>query len=112
MTTLKHLCILFVLLYTVYTVRTERTDADADTAGFDRFFSFTGWSDCNAIKRKYQSLSALVENYFRALTRTEQDEKSPYSPTVIKLTGSVLFKEGEKPEEIRDRYLIEKYIRE
>ncbi len=59
---------------------------------------------------KQQSLSALVENYFRFLLRREHSPASPdISPTVRELSGIIHLA---APEDVREEYtdyLLEKY---
>ena len=61
-----------------------------------------------AAKRR-QSLSQLVEDYFRFLSEKEPAENIRMSPTVEELSGSVKLPSGYDPKTDYSRYLEQKY---
>ena len=61
-------------------------------------------------QEKHQSLSALVENYFRFLLEREQPSSKPdISPTVRELSGIIELDENMDIQEAYTDYLLHKY---
>jgi len=58
------------------------------------------------------SLSALVEKYFEVLTEKDHEKEPDLSPTVKALSGIIKIEHDAEPKDIRDRYLLEKYLGE
>ena len=58
---------------------------------------------------KNQSLSAMVENYFRFLTRRENELDMQISPTVLELSGIIELDERFDLKREYQEYLLEKY---
>jgi len=63
-------------------------------------------------KENKVSLSALVENYFESLTNTDDNKELNISPAVRALSGVLKIKARRETDEIRDEYLMEKYLGE
>jgi len=61
-------------------------------------------------KKHNQSLSSLVSNYFTALTDSDYADAQRISPIVQELIGIVDIKSETQYKDIRDTYLLEKYI--
>jgi len=60
-------------------------------------------------RSKGRSLSDLVEDYFRFLTRTEEDSEPEFSPEVISLLGSISVPEDFNYKEELAKRVQEKY---
>jgi hypothetical protein len=58
------------------------------------------------------SLSALVEHYFDSITKKKNLKYLNLTPTVKALSGSLQPNNKVKPDDVRDEYLIEKYLHE
>jgi hypothetical protein len=63
-------------------------------------------------KKNNTSLSALVENYFDALTQKGDSRHITITPTVRALTGVLKIKRGSKIDDLKEQYLREKYLHE
>ena len=63
-------------------------------------------------KNHQQSLSSLVENYFSFLTENEIENSPNISPIVKELVGTIKVKYDENLKNVRDSYLLEKYLNE
>ncbi len=63
-------------------------------------------------KENKVSLSALVEKYFESLTKKVDKKDLNLSPAVRALSGVLKLKEFSETDQIRDEYLMEKYLRE
>ena len=63
-------------------------------------------------KKNKVSLSSLVESYFVTITIPENEKERPITPTVKALSGTLKSNNKTKPEDLRDQYLIEKYLNE
>ena len=57
-----------------------------------------------------QSLSSLVENYFTFLIENELENNQNFSPLVKDLVGTIKIKHDVNYKNIRDDYLLEKYL--
>ncbi|NTE00830.1 hypothetical protein G6M26_35220 [Agrobacterium tumefaciens] len=57
-----------------------------------------------------RSLSAVVENYLKAVTKIEKKNDEEFSPSLKNLIGSVKLPKDFDYKKIRDEYLTEKYI--
>ena len=60
-------------------------------------------------EKRNQSLSELVEQFFRRITEPEGDAAPPYSPLVRELSGVLSAKQTRDLEKEYTAYLIEKY---
>ena len=58
------------------------------------------------------SLSSLVENYFNSLISENDSDEFPITPTVKELSGILRLEGNTTPEELRDKYLMDKYLDE
>jgi hypothetical protein len=63
-------------------------------------------------KNHHKSLSVLVEQYFSFLTENKREDISNISPLVKELLGTIKPENDEDLGNIRDRYLMEKYLNE
>lgn len=61
-----------------------------------------------AMKHK-QSLSALVENYFNAISYNENENGIEISPNVLELTGIIELSKDINIKEMYEKHLEEKY---
>ncbi|MBN2657192.1 MAG: hypothetical protein JXR86_09045 [Spirochaetales bacterium] len=57
-----------------------------------------------------ESLSHLVENYFRYITDEVKETPPEYAPEVMELLGSISVPEEIDVEEVKRSYLEEKYL--
>lgn len=57
-----------------------------------------------------ESLSEMVENYFRVITSNYKKEENKYSPTVRELLGSIKVPDDFDYEKAKYEYLKEKYL--
>ena len=58
------------------------------------------------------SLSALVEQYFKSITGKSNKTEPKLTPTVKSLLGILQAGNKIKPDDLRDEYLLEKYLNE
>jgi hypothetical protein len=63
-------------------------------------------------KNNHISLSSLVERYFESITKGEKSKQSSLTPTVKALAGTLKLNNKTKPDDLRDQYLLEKYLNE
>jgi len=63
-------------------------------------------------RRNHVSLSSLVETYFKSLIDENDKAKYKATPTVRKLIGTLKVSDNLTPEEVRDDFLLEKYLNE
>ena len=63
-------------------------------------------------KSKNQSLSSLVEKYFSFLSSSEPVDMDSISPNIKELIGIIDSVKEENLDDLRDRYLLEKYLDE
>lgn len=63
-------------------------------------------------KKNKVSLSALVENYFNSLISDKDSDEFPITPTVKELSGILRLEGNTTPKELRDKYLMDKYLDE
>jgi uncharacterized membrane protein YcgQ (UPF0703/DUF1980 family) len=61
-------------------------------------------------KSNQESLSHLVENYFRYITDEVKEAQPEYAPEVIELLGSISAPEDVDTEELKKSYLEDKYL--
>lgn len=59
---------------------------------------------------KKQSLSKMVENYFKFITAGKKKEKKEIAEHVKELTGSIKAPEGFNDDDTRYEYLKDKYL--
>jgi len=59
---------------------------------------------------KRESLSGMVENYFRVITSNYKKEEKKLSPTVQELLGSIKVPDDFDYEKAKYEYLKEKYL--